>query len=147
MTTIQTVAWSCWGGFILIMILVSVFQMRKLNHREKGMRTWPHAQAVVVGHQAVPGVSSGDGMSQSSSYLTIYEYIGPDGRSYQGKTVWSKIRPLPVRQSLNICVNPVSPAESYPIEKTSRVALGCTFTVMAVFGVGSFFFLRLLLRS
>ncbi|MFE6616461.1 hypothetical protein [Amycolatopsis sp. NPDC057786] len=41
MTTIQIVAWSCWGGFVALVVLVSVFQMRKLKHREKGMQAWP----------------------------------------------------------------------------------------------------------
>ncbi|WP_116200172.1 DUF3592 domain-containing protein [Amycolatopsis circi] len=147
MTTVQTVAWSCWGGFVLAVILVSVFQMRKLRHRENGMRTWPHVEAVVVGHHAVPGVGSGDTSSSSPSYLSIYQYVGPDGRTYQGKTVWSKTRPLPVRQALPVCVNPASPAESYPVEKTSRAMLGCMFVVMGVFCVGSFFFLRVLVGS
>ena len=147
MTTVQTVAWSCWGGFFVLMILVSVFQMRKVRYREKGMRTWPHAQAVVVGHKAVPGVSSGGGISQLDSYLSVYEYLGPDGRSYQGNTAWSKTRPLPVRQALEVCVNPTKPAESYPVEKTSRATLGCMFAFMAVFCLGSFFFVRLLVGS
>lgn len=67
MTTIQIVAWSCWGGFVALVVLVSVFQMCKLKHREKGMQAWPHVQAVVVGHKAVPGVSSGGGLPQSNS--------------------------------------------------------------------------------
>ncbi|MFE3171511.1 DUF3592 domain-containing protein [Amycolatopsis sp. NPDC059090] len=144
MTTVQTVVWSCWGGFVLIMVLVAVFQLRKLRHREKGMRTWPHVAAVVVGHQAVPGAGSDDSLP---SYLSVYQYAGPDGRTYQGKTVWSKSRPLPLRQTLPVCVNPGSPAESYPVEKTSRAMLGCLFVVMGVFCAGSFFFVRVLVGS
>ncbi|EFL08046.1 MULTISPECIES: DUF3592 domain-containing protein [Actinomycetes] len=147
MRTVQIVAWCCWGGFVLAVVLISVFQMRKLRRREKGMRTWPHVQAVVVGHHAVPGVGSGDDPSTSPSYLSVYQYAGPDGRTYQGKTVWSKAKPLPVRQALTVCVNPGSPAESYPVEKTSRAVLGCMFVVMAAFCVGSFFFLRILVGT
>jgi len=147
MTTIQTVAWSCWGMFVLIVVLVSAFQIRKLKHRERGMRTWPHVQAVVVGHKAVADANHDDHPSLSPSYVSIYQYVGPDGLTYQGKTVWSKQRPLPIRQSLAVCVNPQKLTESYPVEKTSRGMLGCLFVVMAAFCIGSFFFLRVLLGS
>ena len=141
MTTVQTVAWSCWGGFVLLMIAVSAFQVRKLRRREQGMRTWPHVQAVVVGERPVPGVES----DIDPSYVSIYEYVGPDGLTRRGETIWSKVRPLPVGQALEVCVNPAKPAESYPVEKTSRVTLGCMFGFMAVVGIGSFLFLRVLL--
>ncbi|MBB1152165.1 MULTISPECIES: hypothetical protein [Amycolatopsis] len=64
----------------------------------------------------------------------------------EGKTVWSKTRPLPVRQALPVCVNPGALGESYPVEKTSRGMLGCSFVVMAAFCPGSFF-LRMLVAS
>ncbi|GHB29087.1 hypothetical protein GCM10010306_022010 [Streptomyces umbrinus] len=41
----------------------------------------------------------------------------------------------------------VTAAESYPVEKTSRVMPGCLFIIMAAFCVGSLFFLRMVLRS
>ncbi|WP_427889463.1 hypothetical protein ACQHIV_39475 [Kribbella sp. GL6] len=147
MTTVQTVVWSCWGGFFLLVILVSVFQLRKLRHREFGMRTWPHVQAVVVGHKAVPDADSSGDLSTSNSYISVYQYAGPDGRTYQGETVWSRYHPLPLHQSLAVCVNPGKPTESYPVEKTSRAALGGALAAMAAFGLGSFFFVRLLVGT
>jgi hypothetical protein len=110
------------------------------------VRTWPHAEAVVVGHHGVPGLGSSDS-SSSPSYLSVDQYAGPDGRRYQGKTVWSKSSPRPVRQALTVYVNPGSPGESYPVEKTSRAMLGCLFVVMAGSRAGSFFFLRVLVGS
>lgn len=45
---------------------------------------------------------------------------------------------------LAVCVNPAMPSEAYPVEKTSRVTLGCAAAVFVAFAVGSFFFVRLL---
>ncbi|MFF2927044.1 DUF3592 domain-containing protein [Streptomyces celluloflavus] len=110
------------------------------------MRTWPHVQAVVVGHKAVTDLSFIDTPTHGNSYISIYQYVGPDGQTYQGKTIWSG-RPLSMHQSLAVCVNPQKPAESYLVEKTSRAMLSCLFVVMVAFCIGSFSFLRMLLGS
>lgn len=147
MTTIQIVVWSVWSGFVLLMIAVSVFQLSRIRYRERGMRHWPHVPAVVVGHQEVPGLSEPGEISQLPSYLSVYRYTAADGQSFTGKTVWSAGRPLPESERLTVCVNPADPRESYPVERTSRVVLVSALGAMALFVIGSFFFVRVLVGS
>ncbi|WP_144627704.1 MULTISPECIES: DUF3592 domain-containing protein [Arthrobacter] len=143
MSTVQTVAWSIWGAFVLLMVVVSVVQVLALRRRERGMREWPRVQAVVVGHKEGPGVGdAGDGPAR---YFPIYQYQGPDGRVLQGRAQRGGPSPYPLGSALEICVNPQKPSESYVIEKTSKVLLGCTLVFAVVFLIGSFFFLRILL--
>ena len=143
MSTVQTVAWSIWGAFVLLMVVVSVVQVLALRRRERGMREWPRVQAVVVAHKEGPGVGdAGDGPAR---YFPIYQFQGPDGRVLQGRAQRRGPSPYPLGSALEICVNPQKPSESYVIEKTSKVLLGCTLVFAVVFLIGSFFFLRILL--
>jgi len=143
MSTVQIIAWSIWGAFVLLMVVVSVVQLLALRRRERGMREWPRVQAVVVGHKEGPGV--GDGVDGRTRYFPVYQYQGPDGGLLQGRALRGGPSPLRLGGAVEICVNPQKPAESYVIEKTSRVALGCTLVFAVVFLTGSFFFLRILL--
>ena len=142
MTAVQVVVWSCWTAFVLIAVAVSAVQTRRLRHRERGMRAWPHVAAVVVGYRAV-GDAFNPGAAEPSS-ISHYQYFGPDGQAYRGKTAQPRISPPAIGQQLIVCVNPEKPAESYPVEKTSRVMLGCLFVVLAGACIGSFFFVRAL---
>ncbi|MDQ0709500.1 hypothetical protein QFZ52_002152 [Arthrobacter woluwensis] len=143
MSTVQIIAWSIWGAFVVLMVVVSVVQMFALRRRERGMREWPHVQAVVVGHKLGPGV--GDGTDGRVRYFPIYQYQGPEGRVLQGRGLRGGPTPYPLGSALEICVNPQKPSESYVIEKTSKAMLGCTMVFAGVFLIGSFFFLRILL--
>jgi hypothetical protein len=146
MTFIQLTAWTVWAAFILIVVLISAVQLLKLRHREKGMRTWPHTTAAVIGHKEVAD-SFGSGeveAGQLNSFHSIYKYTGTDGATYEGKTTESKINPLPKGSRIVVCINPARPAESYPVQRTSRLALLSTLIVVSAFCVASFFFVRFL---
>jgi len=144
--TVQTVVWGCWAAFMLIMVTVTIFGFRSHRRRARAMRDWPQTTAVVVGHREVADTfPSGDaGQGQISSALSRYRYTGPDGQVYEGKTTQPRLNPPSIGQQIVVFVNPERPAQSYPSEPTSRIALGCALTVVGVLCVASFFFVRLL---
>ena len=144
--TVQTVVWGCWAAFMLIMATVTIFGFRSYRRRARAMHDWPQTTAVVVGHREVADTfSSGDvGQGQISSALSRYRYTGPDGQVYEGRTTQPRLNPPSIGQQIVVFVNPERPAQSYPSEPTSRIALGCALTVVGVLCVASFFFVRLL---
>lgn len=144
--SVPTVVWSVWAVFIAIMVVVSVVQVGKLVRRERAMRIWPHTVATVVGLATGASTSfvGSAGEGGLKKYFAVYRYQGSDERWYERRAERGTFAPTDIGAPLTVCVNPANPAEAFPVESLGKATLVGMFVVMAVFGVASFFFVRLL---
>jgi hypothetical protein len=139
----KLVLYIIWALFMVAAVWAMIHSVKKTRNQERLIASWPKVQGRVTGSRQ--GWTSGVGnTTRNIRHWPTYEFVGPDGSSYNGESEVSYANPPVAGSALEVAYNPADPHQSFQVDSPSKLLIGCIIPVIALLGLASFWFIGFL---